>query len=440
MNIENLTTEFKREYTDDIKKTVIAFANTNGGEIRIGIADDGTVAGVKNIDTAMQQVTNAVRDTIKPDATMLLLCEPKEIEGRQIVVITVQKGTASPYYLAGKGIRPEGVFIRQGSSTVPATESAILKMIKDTGGDNFEATRSLKQELTFLQAERYFKDEKVKFGAEQKRTLGLIGSDDAFTNLGLLISDQCIHTVKLAIFEGSSKTLFKDRVEFSGSLLKQLDDIYEYINRFNRTRSEFFGLKRIDMRDYPPEAVREALLNAIVHCDYSYSSSTLISLFDDRIEFVSLGGLPKGIGYSDLQLGVSVLRNNNLANIFYRLHLIEAYGTGILKMLECYNGYIQQPKIEVSENAFKISLPNTNFTRENTPQKDELTHKDKLTHVEEKTLEYMVEHGKTARKEIEAEIGLSQATTIRLLNSLVNKQLITKTGRGKNIRYSVKKG
>ena len=96
-----------------------------------------------------------------------------------------------------------------------------------------------------------------------KRTLGIIGEDGAFTNLGLLLSDQCTHTSKLAVFEGATKTVFKDRNEFSGSLLKQLEDIFSYIDRFNRTRAEFSGLKRIDMRDYPPEAVREALLNAI---------------------------------------------------------------------------------------------------------------------------------------------------------------------------------
>ena len=433
MSNENLTTEFKREYTEDIKKTVIAFANTDGGEIRIGIADDGMVVGVDEADTTMLKVTNAVRDSIKPDVTMLMLCETREMEGKQVVVVSVQKGTACPYYLAGKGIRPEGVFVRQGSSTVPATESAILKMIKETGGDNFETTRALKQELTFERAGKYFTDEKIKFGTEQKRSLGIIGRDGAFTNLGMLISDQCTHTAKLAVFEGSSKMLFKDRAEFSGSLLRQLEDIYEYINRFNRTRAEFSGLKRIDMRDYPPDAVREALLNAIVHRDYSYSGSTLISIFDDRIEFITLGGLPKGIAYSDLKLGVSVLRNNRLADVFYRLHLIEAYGTGILKIMECYHNYAQQPTIELSDNAFKITLPNTNFTHEKSTQTEELPHN------EQKVMNYLVGCDSAARKEIEVSLGMSQATTIRMLNVLVDKRLIKKTGKGKNIRYSAKK-
>ena len=214
MNTEGITKEFKREYTDDIKKTVIAFGNTNGGEIWIGIADDGTFVGVTNPDSTILQVTNAIRDSIRPDITMHSLSEIRQIEGKNIVVIHVQRGTACPYYLTGKGIRPEGVYVRQGASTAPATESAILKMIKDTGGDSFETTRSLLQELTFEQAEKSFQEENIKFGAEQKRTLGLIGQDESFSNLGLLLSDQCTHTIKAAVFEGNNKKVFKPDLNF----------------------------------------------------------------------------------------------------------------------------------------------------------------------------------------------------------------------------------
>jgi ATP-dependent DNA helicase RecG len=431
MNRESLKIEFKREYTEEVKKTVIAFANTDGGEIRIGVDDDGTVVGVADVDSVMLQVTNSVRDSIKPDVTMFLLCESREVEGKPIIIVDVQRGTARPYYLAGKGVRPEGVFIRQGASTVPATESAILKMIRETSGDSYETARSLMQELTFRSAERIFREEKIRFGAEQKRTLGLIGEDGSFSNLALLLSDQCLHTVRLAVFEGASKRVFKDRSEFSGSLLQQLEEIYDSLDRINRTRAEFSGLKRTDIRDYPPEALREALLNAIVHRDYSYSASTLVSVFDDRIEFVSLGGLPKGIGYGDMMLGVSVLRNGRLAEIFYRLRLIEAFGTGMPKIMECYRGYEAQPGIELSDNAFKITLPNVNFRSSRT------TGEDALPDAETRVLKYMAGRSATSRKEIESALGLSQSSAIRVLNGLVERNLVLKTGRGKNTAYSV---
>lgn len=266
--------------------------------------------------------------------------------------------------LAGKGIRPEGVFVRQGASTVPATETMILRMIKETDGEKYEDVRSLNQELTFTRATKEFEAQNVSFGTSQQKTLGLMNADDIFTNLGLLLSDQCIHTVKLAVFEGMEKVTFKDRREFTGSLLKQLNEVYEFIDRYNRNRSEIEGLRRIDKRDYPPEAVREALLNALVHRDYSFSDSTLISIFDNRIEFASIGGLVRGITFDDMMLGISVARNKNLANVFYRLKLIEAYGTGIPKIIRSYEGFATKPQIEVTGNAFKMTLPNINEAAE----------------------------------------------------------------------------
>ena len=426
---EGITTEFKREYTDEIKKTVIAFANTRGGEVLLGVEDDGTVIGVPDVDGTMLKVTNAMRDSIKPDITMFLLCEKREMGGKDVVAIKVQKGTACPYYLAAKGLRPEGVFVRQGASTVPATGSAILKMIKETDGDDYEAARSLNQELTFQDAECFFTEEHISLGQEQKRTLGLVSEDGVFTNLGLLLSDQCPHTAKLAVFQGSGKTVFKDRAEFSGSLFRQMKDIYDHIDRFNRIRAEFPGLKRVDTRDYPPEALREAMLNAIVHRDYSYSASTFISIFDDRIEFVTLGGLPKGIAMSDVMMGVSVPRNRRLANIFYRLHLIEAFGTGMLKIKECYAGRSCQPAVEASENAFKITLPNVNHEAEAANRKHPLSEK------EQRILDFISTRQSASRAEIEAAAGLSQSVTIRALKRLLELELIQKRGNGKNTIY-----
>jgi len=196
---ESVLVEFKQEYTSGIMKTVVAFANTNGGTIYIGIDDNGGVVGVENADSTMLKLSNAVRDSIKPDVTLFIEYYQEIIEGKTIVKAEVQKGTSSPYYLAAKGIRPEGVFVRQGASTVPATETAILRMIKDTDGERYEEVRSLNQELTFAESEKEFKEQGVPFGINQKKTLGLMNADGIYTNLGLLLSDQCVHTIKSAV-------------------------------------------------------------------------------------------------------------------------------------------------------------------------------------------------------------------------------------------------
>lgn len=435
--VENKITEFKHEYMDDIKYAVIAFANTAGGKLYVGINDDGSVCGVVNTGDTMLRLANMIRDVVRPDMTMFTDCTVEQIDEKDIVVLTVQRGTARPYYLHSKGVRPEGVYVRQGASSVPASETAILNMIRETSGDCYEDARSLNQQLTFEKTAAYFAKKHMEFGDAQKRTLNLISQDGTFSNLGMLLSDQCTHTIKMAVFEGSKKSIFKDRKELVGSLLEQLKDAYTYIDQFNHTRAEFEGLDRIDKRDYPAEAIREALLNAIVHRDYSVSGSTLISIFDDRIEFVTIGGLVCGISYDDIMLGVSALRNQHLANVFYRLKLIEAYGTGIMKINECYADQTIKPKIEVSNNAFKITLPNMNNaeTIETDDRKQPLVAVLSESKREEKVFSLFETKEAIVRKDVETALGVSQSTAGLLLRKMVKDNLLYKDGKGRNLQY-----
>lgn len=437
MQLEGKTTEYKREFTNDLKYAVIAFANTDGGKIYVGVNDDGSVKGIPDADDTMLRITNMIRDVVRPDVTMFTECYTEQLDGKNVVIVSVQRGTARPYYLSGKGIRPEGVYIRQGASSVPASEAAILTMIKETSGDCYEDARSINQNLTFDRAEHYFAAKNLPLGEQQQRTLNIIAPDGTYTNLGMLLSDQCVHSIKLAVFDGSTKSIFRDRKELSGSLLTQLEDAYAYIDQFNRTRAEFEGLNRIDKRDYPPEALREALLNAITHRDYSFSGSTLISIFDDRIEFVTIGGLVRGLTFNDIMLGVSALRNQKLANVFYRLRLIEAYGTGILKINESYADYSVKPKFEVTDNAFKITLPNINFAGN---RKDVTTVPVKVSGKAERreiVLRLAEKRGGITRKEVEAELKVSQATAILILRDMVEAGLLKKDGIGKKQKYQI---
>jgi len=426
MFVENERVEFKREYVDDIRKTVIAFANTVGGKIYIGVSDDGTICGVEDIDNTMLRITNNIRDSIKPDVTLFVKSEIEEIENKVIIKISVESGSACPYYLTNKGIRPEGVFVRQGASTVPASKTRILNMIKETSGERYETARSLNQELTFNYATEYFEKEKVAFNNAQQRTLKIIGDDNTYTNLALLLSEQCIQTIKVAVFEGTGKMVFKDRYEFTGSLLRQLEESLSFIDRYNSTKSEIRNYHRIDKRDYPNDAIREALFNSIVHRAYEFSASTLISIFDNRIEFVSIGGLIKGVSLDDILIGISSLRNPNLANVFYRLHLIEAYGTGIPKIIEAYEEFNGEPKIEFSSNAFRITLPNTNY----------FTSEEYMPDEREKIIIESIEEKKfIVRSDVERLLEVSQDTANVIIRNMLAKNFIKKEGQGRGIRY-----
>ena len=205
-----------------------------------------TVVGLDDPDSVALQISNMVRDAIKPDLTMFLHYETLEEDGKKVVAVSIQRGTERPYYIAKKGLRPEGVYVRQGYSSVPATDLAIRQMIKETDGDHFEEMRSLNQELTFEAAQKEFELRDIEFGSQQMQTLKMIDKEGIYSNLGLLLSDQCVHTIKVAVFQGKDQEVFKD-----------------------------------------------------------------------RIEFVSVGGLVPGMELEDIMVGLSVCRNQNLANVFY---------------------------------------------------------------------------------------------------------------------------
>lgn len=438
---ETETVELKSIVMDDIKKEIIAFANCDGGTVYVGVADDGKVLGVENADECALQISNMVRDAVKPDVTMFIHYETLECDGKAVVAVNIQRGTNRPYYLAKKGLRPEGVYVRQGYSSVPATDTAIRQMIKETDGDSFENMRSINQALTFEATKKEFEKRNVVFGQPQMQTLKIVSADGIYTNLGLLLSEQCLHTIKAAVFEGITQNVFKDRREFSGSLMQQLNDVYDYIDFHNQTHATFRKLLRIDTRDYPEVAVREALLNTLVHRDYSFRASTLISIYDDRIEFVSIGGLLPGLELDDLMMGVSVCRNPHLANVFYRLQLIEAYGTGMKKIMGAYANALVQPKIKTTNNAFKIILPNVNFT----PKAAEV-HKDfekaadlALDSNEEKVLQFLREHLMITRKETQTLLEVSQSTAGRILKAMVDSGRIKQIGGSRTTRYELRK-
>ncbi len=429
---ESEKVELKAIVVEDIKKEIIAFANCEGGKLYIGVRDDGTVSGLDDPDGASLQVSNMVQDAIKPDLTMFLHYETLTVDGKKIVAVDIQQGTERPYYIAKKGLRPEGVYVRQGYSSVPASNSVIRRMIKETDGDRFEEMRSLEQDLTFEKAGKEFTDRNIKFGQTQMKTLGIMTQDGVYTNLGLLLSDQCVHTIKAAVFEGTNQNQFKDRKEFTGSLFRQMDEVYDFIDFRNQTHSTYEKLRRIDRRDYPEVAVREALLNLLVHREYSSRASTFISIYTDRIEFTSIGGLVSGVTLKDVTMGISVCRNAKLANVFYRLELIEAYGTGILKIMAAYEETGMTPQIETSDNAFKIILPNLNAKTE---QKESENAVYKSSTEEEKVIALAKEQGFVTRKEVESLLSMSQTTCGRLLKQMTRNGQIVQTGRGKTTRY-----
>lgn len=292
---------------------------------------------------------------------------------------------------------------------------------------NIEFMRSPEQELTFEAAKTAFARYGVDFGVEKFRTLGLV-NNDIYTNLGLLISDQCAHTTKIALFNDAERTVFRDSKEFGGSIFKQFEDTINYLALCNKTSSVIKGVVRTDTRDYPEEAIREALLNALVHRDYGFSGSIIINVNDDKMEFISIGGLVPGLTTEDIRLGISQPRNKKLAEIFHRLRLIESYGTGIRRIFKLYESCSAKPEIEVTQSAFKIVLPNMNETavEENA---------SRVTDQMRRVLDYIDENGKITEDEIGRLLGVKRTRIFTLTKEMRELGLINAVGRGDDKRF-----
>lgn len=424
---ESPVLELKEQINADFKKEIIAFANTDGGEIYVGVARDGSITGVENAEAEMEKISNMIRDGIKPDLTAYTSIERIEEAGKALIRVSISRGLKRPYHLADKGLKPAGVFVRHGVSSVPAADEAIRQMLKESDGTAFDKARSINQELTFVYAEKIFQERQVAFDEARKRTLGLLDADGYYTNAALLLSDQCGHIIRCAVYEGTGKSKFKTRKEFFGSILKQLDDMFSFLSLNNNLRSTFDGLRRIDYADYPEEALREALLNAVVHRDYDYSGSIIINIYDDRMEFISLGGLVKGLTLEDIKGGVSLPRNNVIANVFYRLELIESYGTGIQRMLESYAGSGFEPEFAPAPASFVVTLPNRNAEKSQAGNLD-------LSR-EETVLRLLTERGSISRKDVEQILGCSSFPANQVLKLLLEQGRIVKTGAARGTRY-----
>lgn len=355
--------EFKLEVNERICKTVVAFANTLGGTIYVGIDDFGNPIGVpsEELDGEMLKLSNLIHDLVCPEIMQFVSIEPYDLDGKTLIKIGVDVGDERPYHLSNKGPVPAGTFTRVGPANIPMSRRDIRRMIRLVDGDSYETRQSRIQDLTFHEARRTFDYRGIPFDETRFQALGLYSREGVFSNLALLISDQNPHELKLAIFNDDAETEFLNRLECTGSILKQFDDALQFLTFNNNLRSYFPTAQRIDKYDYPLEAVREGLLNCLLHRDYDEETPTLIKMNRTQLRFISRGDL-FDIELEQALMGSSNSRNKKLVQVFHRLGIVEAYGSGLRKIFKLYEREELSPQVEAN-GFFYLTLPNCNTTR-----------------------------------------------------------------------------
>ena len=338
-NTETNRIENKEQLNEDFEQEVIAFLNyKEGGIIYVGINKNGQVVGVENTDLTQLQIKDRIKNNIQPSTLGLFDVIVETIDNKEVIKVIISSGTEKPYYLRKKGRTPEGCYIRVGSSKERMTERMIDDMYAKRVKYTLKEIESPRQELTFNQLKIYYEEHSLMLNDNFLQNLDLLTSNGKYNYNAFLLADENNVSIKVVKYLGTDKMeLVKNQEYGYRCLITATQRILDRLDAENTTyaKIEYFGRKEQEMID--SAALKEAVINAIVHNDYSYGNSPIIELYSDRIEITSAGGLPQQLSKEDFFKGVTAPRNKELIRVFKDVDLIENIGSGILRILKAYD-------------------------------------------------------------------------------------------------------
>lgn len=407
--------EYKSDLTNSFLKTVSAFSNFGTGKILFGIADDGTIIGMEAPDQKCLDIENKINDSISPKPEYFLSIN----RSNKVITLEVKEGKYKPYLYKGKAYR------RSDTASVEVDQIELKRLTLEGENLYFEAL-SNDDPMTFSALEKKLIEKLgiASFSNDTLRTLGLYTKDGQFNNAASLLSDaNHFPGIDVARF-GNSNDEILDRERFENiSVLTQYDEAIEIYRRYYQYE-QITGVDRIVIEKIPEKAFRETVANALVHRTWDTNANIRISMFEDRIEVSSPGGLPSGISEDEYLNGsISMLRNPTLGNVFFRLHYIEMFGTGIKRIIEAYKNYQMKPQFKIQDNSITVVLPTLASTAS-------------VTTDGSKVLELLSGGMRYSSNEIAAAINWSKDKTIRVLNVLVEAGYAVKYGNGRGTKYS----
>ena len=409
--------EFKETITNTFLKTVSAFSNYDGGTILFGVDDDGNIKGLPDVKQACLDIENKINDSITPQPDYTLEIQNND----QTIKLTVKSGLQKPYLYKSKAYK------RNDTATIEVDTLEFSRLVLDGKNIRFEELPCKDQELSFEILHRKLK-ETVRienFDKDTLKTLNLYDDVNGFNNAAGILADKN-HFPGIDIVKfGENISIIQKRSTFENvSVLEVYEKAIEVFRDYYQYEV-IQGADRKKMEKIPEAAFREAIANALIHRVWDVDSQIRVSMFDDRIEIVSPGGLPSGITEEEYLAGkLSVLRNRNLANVFYRLGFVEIFGTGITRIKQLYAEGLIKPDFEVSENAIKIVLPI--FEKNADLTEDEIVIYKLLSKTMLKPI-----------SEVAPYVPFGKSKTTKLLKEMCQKGVITVEGKGKGTKYII---
>lgn len=414
---ENKQLEFKEKITNTFLKTVSAFANYEGGTIIFGIDDSGEIVGIDDMKQSSQDIENMINDSIKPNPSYTI-----ETNGKQKTIsVEVKPGNMQPYFYKHKAYK------RNDTSTIEVDNRELRRLMLEGEHLNYEELDASEQNLTFTVLEKSLREQVGinRFDLDVLKTLKLYSNEHGYNKAAEILADEnSCPGIDIAKFGDSISIIQKRITAERKSILIGFEKALELYRDYYQYEV-VAGDKRSKVATIPEEAFREAVANAIIHREWDVNSNIRISLFEDRIEVVSPGGLPSGISSEEYVEGrFSVLRNPILSNVFNRLNIVETFGTGIRRIKESYIASVSQPEFDIKENSIQVTLPVTNNNQNLTA--DELAVYNSLSNAKAKPISEIMDSPLI-------EFGKSKTTEI--LKALGNRKIITIEGAGRGTKY-----
>mgnify|MGYP004522671547 CR=1 FL=1 len=425
-NTETNRIENKEQLNEDFEQEVIAFLNyKEGGIIYVGIRKDGQVVGIKDIDLTQLQIKDRIKNNIQPSTLGLFDVTVETIDNKEIIKVIISSGTEKPYYLRKKGRTPEGCYIRVGSSKERMTERMIDDMYARRIKNTLKEIDSPRQELTFNQLKIYYEEHGLKLNDNFLQNLDLLTSEDKYNYNAFLLADENTVSIKLVRYLGTNKLELLENLEFGNRcLITATQRILDRLDVENTTyaKIEYFGRKEQEKID--SKALKEAVINAIVHNDYSYGNSPIIELYSDRIEITSAGGLPQELSQEEFLEGVTAPRNKELIRVFKDVDLIENIGSGVLRILDAYDKSCFKFMDHFLRVSFKYKENPFEYDQENSQE----SYQKQLNEIQDKIIALIKQNPSITQKEMAKMLEISREKVKYHIAVLKENNIIIREG------------
>lgn len=436
-NIETNRIENKEQLNEDFEQEVIAFLNyKEGGIIYVGVRKDGQVVGIDNLDQMQLQIKDRIKNNIQPSTLGLFDVIVEKIDNQEVIKVVISSGTEKPYYLRKKGRTPEGCYLRVGSSKERMTFEMIDNMYAKRVKNTLKEIESPRQELTFNQLKIYYEGQGLQLNENFLKNLDLLTSEGKYNYNAFLLADENNVSIKVVKYLGTDKMdLVKNQEYGYRCIITATQRVLDRLEAENTVyaKIEYKGRKEVEMID--KKALKEAVINAIVHNDYSYGNSPIIELYSDRIEITSAGGLPQELSKTDFFRGVTAPRNKELIRVFKDVDLIENIGSGILRILKAYD----KDCFIFMDNFLRVSFK----YRENPFEYDQKINQEndqrELSNIQNKIISLINQNSKITQKEMAKILEVSREKIKYNIAILKDMNIIDREGSNKIGKWKILK-